>query len=66
MNRTNALLYRCQRCNVVHVEPHPDAEVALRRAIESGQLHTMHTCQDGGLGCCRLIGTDAVKRTEAA
>jgi len=62
------LLYVCQRCRALHEEPHPDPEVALRRAIESGTLHTIHTCADGASGCCRLIGTGPgrPRTTEAA
>lgn len=55
--RPTLLLYRCQRCDSLHEEAHPDAEVALRRAVEAGQFYTVHSCQDGASGCCRLIGT---------
>lgn len=54
-----ALAYLCQRCGSTHREHHdaPSAEVALRRAIESGTLHTFHRCRhDSGLGLCRLVG----------
>jgi len=62
------LLYRCQRAGCLHSVPCTGpADVALRRAIEAGELHTVHTCADGGSGCCRLIGTGpGTQKTEAA
>jgi hypothetical protein len=61
------LVYVCQRpgCAGLHEEPHTDAEVALRRAVESGDLVRLHRCPDGGLGCCRLIGTGPVRAAGA-
>lgn len=62
------LLYRCQRCGGLHSEPHPDADVALRRAVETNDMVRVHRCFDGASGCCRLIGTGPgrPKTTEAA
>ena len=52
------LAFLCQRCRAVVAEPHDDPDVALRRAVESGHMHTFHRCShDGGTGVCRLIGT---------
>jgi len=54
------LAYICQRCGDVHVEAHTEPEVALRRAVEAGQLVTFHRCEhDGGTGICRLVGTSS-------
>lgn len=65
--RPTRLVYSCQRCRSLHTEAHDDAEVALRRAVESNDMVRLHRCVDGALGCCRLIGTDGAKReTEAA
>jgi hypothetical protein len=52
------LCFVCQRCGGAHSEAHDDPEVALRRAVEAGTLHTFHRCtHDGGTGLCRLVGT---------
>src|SRR5258708_18317002 len=48
--------YRCRRCASVVTEDHPDAQVALRRAVESGQLATRHACPDGASGLAELVG----------
>lgn len=60
------LAFICQRCGDVIGEPHEDPEVALRRAVEAGNLHTFHRCaHDGGTGICRLVGT-ATEHANAA
>jgi hypothetical protein len=63
--RPTRLLYMCQRCNGLHEEPHDDPEVALRRAVEAGDMVRLHRCQDGGTGCCRLIGTGPARHAKA-
>lgn len=62
------LVYLCQRsgCRALHEEAHADAEVALRRAVEAGDLVRLHRCPDGALGCCRLVGTGPGRRETAA
>lgn len=63
---TAGLCYVCQCCGLLHSEPHAEPEVALRRAVEAGQLHTFHRCaHDGGTGICRLIGTTTPHATLA-
>lgn len=55
--RPTLLLYRCRRCDGLVEEPHTDVDVALRRAIESGDLLRVHACSDGADGVAELIGT---------
>jgi hypothetical protein len=55
--RPTALVYRCRRCDGLVEEVHPDVEVALRRAIESGMALSVHACSDGAEGVAELIGT---------
>jgi hypothetical protein len=60
------LAYICQRCGAAVGEPHAEPEVALRRAVEAGHLHTFHRCaHDGGTGICRLVGTTTEHKTAA-
>lgn len=64
--RVKGLAYVCQRCGDVIGEPHAEPEVALRRAVETGNLHTFHRCDlDGGTGICRLVGTATEHATAA-
>jgi hypothetical protein len=60
--RPTALLFRCRRCDGLLEEPHPDIDVAVRRAIETGDLLRVHACAPaasggGALGLLDLIGT---------
>jgi hypothetical protein len=55
--RPTLLVYRCRRCDGLVEETHPDAEVALRRAIESGMAFSVHACSDGAEGVAELVGT---------
>ena len=55
--RPTHLVYRCRRCSETNAEAHPDAEVALRRAVEAGLLATVHACRDGASGLAELVGT---------
>ena len=52
-----ALLFRCRRCTGTLAEAYPDADVALRRAVESGDLLRVHVCFDGASGAAELVGT---------
>lgn len=61
---TTALVYRCRRCDATLAEQHADPEVALRRAVEAGELATIHRCDDGASGCAMLIGTGAGRSRE--
>ncbi len=51
------VLYRCRRCGGLLAEAHRDVDVALRRAIETGDVLRPHGCSDGALGAAELIGT---------
>jgi hypothetical protein len=53
---TTGLVYRCRRAGCVVLEVHPDPAVALRRAVESGQLAIVHECS-GVLSVCDLVST---------
>ncbi len=55
--RPTLMLYRCRRCSELVTERHADATVALRRAVETGAMVTLHECDDGAGGVCELVGT---------
>jgi hypothetical protein len=55
--RPTQLVYRCRRCSALVGERHDDAEVALRRAVETGALAIVHGCSDGASGLAELVGT---------
>lgn len=66
-HKPTCLVFRCRRCHSCLTEEHADANVALRRMLESGApLATLHEC-DGVLSVADLISTGPGKpRTETA
>lgn len=56
-HRPTCLVYRCRRCKACVTEEHADANVAIRRMLDSGHsLATLHEC-DGVLSVADLIGS---------
>jgi hypothetical protein len=55
--RPTHLIYRCARCGGTLTEAHPDVDVALRRAIETGDMLRVHGCPDLASGLAELVGT---------
>jgi len=56
-HRPTHLVFRCRRCEHFIEEAHSDVDVALRRAIETGDLLRVHACSDGASGAAELYGT---------
>src|SRR5207244_1564180 len=50
------VLHRCRRCSALLHSSHADATIALRRAVEAGELTTIHACDDGASGVADLVG----------
>ncbi len=55
--RPTLLLIKCRRCDGLVEETHPDAEVALRRVLQTDMPFVVHECNDGALGVAEVIGT---------
>lgn len=51
------VIYRCRRCQELHVVDVLNALITAREAVDRGHTIASHTCADGAYGVTDLIGT---------